>query len=145
LTQIYQINQVIQVIRVSSKDKSDLISDHWFADLTQIFRVNLSGHLICRVKFGALARNAELKARIVKLEDKQLQNEMVKNLLSVSQKIWSYILGKFQLGHSCQNYVNFLPIIMRSFLADLYLMWRNPWYWCVAKHLWENSQNFLTL
>ena len=32
------------------------------------------------------ARNAELKARIAKLEDKQLQNEMVKNLLSVSRK-----------------------------------------------------------
>ena len=30
------------------------------------------------------ARNAKLKARITKLEDKQLQNEMVKNLLSVS-------------------------------------------------------------
>ena len=29
---------------------------------------------------------AELKARIAKLENKQLQNEMVKNLLSVSQK-----------------------------------------------------------
>ena len=32
------------------------------------------------------AKNVELKARIVKLEDKQLQNEMVKNLLSVSRK-----------------------------------------------------------
>ena len=41
------------------------------------------------------AKNAELKARIAKLEDKQLQNEMVKNLLSVSQKTWSCILGKF--------------------------------------------------
>ena len=30
------------------------------------------------------ARNTELKARIAKLEDKQLQNEVVKNLLSVS-------------------------------------------------------------
>ncbi|PKK55684.1 hypothetical protein RhiirC2_764586 [Rhizophagus irregularis] len=38
-------------------------------------------------KFAEIeARNAELKARIVKLEDKQLQNEMIKNLLSVSQK-----------------------------------------------------------
>ena len=36
-------------------------------------------------KFAEIeARNAELKARIVKLEDKQLQNEMVKNLLSIS-------------------------------------------------------------
>jgi hypothetical protein len=35
-------------------------------------------------KFAKIeALNAELKARIVKLEDKQLQNEMVKNLLSV--------------------------------------------------------------
>ena len=32
------------------------------------------------------AENVELKARIAKLEDKQLQNEMVKNLLSVSRK-----------------------------------------------------------
>jgi hypothetical protein len=31
-----------------------------------------------------IAENFELKARIAKLEDKQLQNEMVKNLLSVS-------------------------------------------------------------
>jgi len=38
-------------------------------------------------KFAEIeARNAELKARIAKLEDKQLQNEMVKNLLSVSRK-----------------------------------------------------------
>jgi cell division protein FtsB len=29
------------------------------------------------------AENVELKARIAKLEDKQLQNEIVKNLLSV--------------------------------------------------------------
>ena len=33
-----------------------------------------------------MAENIELKARIAKLEDKQLQNEIVKNLLSVSQK-----------------------------------------------------------
>ena len=40
-----------------------------------------------RKKFAEIeARNAELKARIVKLEDKQLQNEIVKNLLSVSRK-----------------------------------------------------------
>ncbi|RGB31571.1 hypothetical protein C1646_763908 [Rhizophagus diaphanus] len=40
-----------------------------------------------RKKFAEIeARNAELKARIAKLEDKQLQNEMVKNLLSVSRK-----------------------------------------------------------
>ncbi len=32
------------------------------------------------------AENIEFKARIVKLEDKQSQNELVKNLLSVSQK-----------------------------------------------------------
>ena len=32
------------------------------------------------------AENLELKTRVAKLEDKQLQNEMVKNLLSVSQK-----------------------------------------------------------
>jgi cell division protein FtsB len=32
------------------------------------------------------AENTELKARIAKLEDKQLQNEIVKNLLSVSRK-----------------------------------------------------------
>ena len=41
----------------------------------------------CIAKFAEIeVRNAELKARIVKLEDKQLQNEMVKNLLSVSRK-----------------------------------------------------------
>ncbi|RGB23108.1 hypothetical protein C1646_775006 [Rhizophagus diaphanus] len=40
-----------------------------------------------RKKFAEIeVRNAELKARIAKLEDKQLQNEIVKNLLSVSQK-----------------------------------------------------------
>jgi hypothetical protein len=31
-----------------------------------------------------MAENIELKARIAKLEDKQLQNEIIKNLLSVS-------------------------------------------------------------
>ncbi|RGB26000.1 hypothetical protein C1646_771014 [Rhizophagus diaphanus] len=40
-----------------------------------------------RKKFAEIeAKNAELKARIAKLEDKQLQNEIVKNLLSVSRK-----------------------------------------------------------
>jgi cell division protein FtsB len=33
-----------------------------------------------------MAENVELKARIAKLEDKELQNEMVKNLLSISRK-----------------------------------------------------------
>ena len=33
------------------------------------------------------AENTELKARIAKLEDKQTQNELIKNLLSVSQKL----------------------------------------------------------
>ena len=38
-------------------------------------------------KFAEIkARNAELKTRIAKLENKQLQNEIVKNLLSVSRK-----------------------------------------------------------
>ena len=32
------------------------------------------------------AENVELKAKVVKLEDKQSQNELVKNLLSVPQK-----------------------------------------------------------
>ena len=32
------------------------------------------------------AENIELKARIAKLEDKQTQNELIKNLLSVPQK-----------------------------------------------------------
>ena len=32
------------------------------------------------------AENLELKARVVKLEDKQSQNELIKNLLSVSRK-----------------------------------------------------------
>ncbi len=32
------------------------------------------------------AESIELKARIVKLEDKQSQNELVKNLLSIPQK-----------------------------------------------------------
>ena len=32
------------------------------------------------------AENSELKARIAKLEDMQTQNELIKNLLSVSQK-----------------------------------------------------------
>jgi len=31
--------------------------------------------------------NTELKARIAKLEDKQIQNKLIKNLLSVSQKL----------------------------------------------------------
>jgi hypothetical protein len=56
LTQIYQINRVIQVIQVSSKNKSDPISDHWFADPTQIFWVNPSGHLIRQVKFRVLGK-----------------------------------------------------------------------------------------
>ena len=33
-----------------------------------------------------MAKNFELKTRVAKLEDKQLQNEIVKNLLSVSRK-----------------------------------------------------------
>ena len=32
------------------------------------------------------AENAELKARVAKLEDKQTQNELIKNLLSVLRK-----------------------------------------------------------
>jgi regulator of replication initiation timing len=32
------------------------------------------------------AENAKLRARIAKLEDKQTQNELIKNLLSVSRK-----------------------------------------------------------
>ena len=34
--------------------------------------------------------NTELKARIAKLEDKQTQNELIKNLLSVSQKLLTW-------------------------------------------------------
>ena len=38
-----------------------------------------------RKKFAEIeARNAELKVRIAKLEDKQTQNKLIKNLLSVS-------------------------------------------------------------
>ena len=33
------------------------------------------------------AENVELKAKVAKLEDKQSQNELIKNLLSLSQKI----------------------------------------------------------
>ena len=33
-----------------------------------------------------MAENIELKARVVKLEDKLSQNELIKNLLSVSRK-----------------------------------------------------------
>ena len=33
------------------------------------------------------AENVELKARVAKLEDKQSQNKLIKNLLSVSRKI----------------------------------------------------------
>ena len=33
-----------------------------------------------------MAKNFELKARVAKLEDKQSQNELIKNLLSVSRK-----------------------------------------------------------
>ena len=32
------------------------------------------------------AENTELKARVAKLEDKQTQNELIKNLLSVPRK-----------------------------------------------------------
>ena len=32
------------------------------------------------------ARNAELRERVTKLEEKQSQNEIVKNLLSISRK-----------------------------------------------------------
>ena len=38
-----------------------------------------------RKKFAEIeARNAEFKARIAKLEDNQTQNELIKNLMSVS-------------------------------------------------------------
>ena len=38
-----------------------------------------------RKKFAEIeARNAKLKTRIAKMKDKQTQNEIVKNLLSVS-------------------------------------------------------------
>ena len=51
-----------------------------------------------------MAENIELKARVAKLEDKLSQNELIKNLLSVSRKTWSCInLAKFQPGHPCQN------------------------------------------
>jgi cell division protein FtsB len=40
---------------------------------------------ICIAKLEA--KNDELKARIAKLEDKQLQNELIKNLLSVPRKM----------------------------------------------------------
>ena len=33
-----------------------------------------------------MAENFELKARVAKLEDKQIQNELIKNLLSVPRK-----------------------------------------------------------
>ena len=33
------------------------------------------------------AENVELKARVAKLEDKQSQNKLIKNLLSISRKI----------------------------------------------------------
>ena len=33
-----------------------------------------------------MAENIELKARVAKLEDKQSQNKLIKNLLSVSRK-----------------------------------------------------------
>ena len=36
------------------------------------------------------AKNTELKARIAKLEDMQTQNELIKNLLSVSQKLLTW-------------------------------------------------------
>ncbi|PKC54169.1 hypothetical protein RhiirA1_477834, partial [Rhizophagus irregularis] len=58
------------------------------------------------------AENLELKARIAKLEDKQLQNEMVKNLANFSQDI-------------LPNHVNFLPIrqlnqLPRSIKIDIW-------------------------
>ena len=37
------------------------------------------------------AENIELKARVAKLKDKQLQNKLVKNLLSILHKMWSCI------------------------------------------------------
>ena len=46
------------------------------------------------------AENIKLKARIMKLEDKKLQNEIVKNLLSVPRKMWSCI----NAGKSDQHY-----------------------------------------
>ena len=38
--------------------------------------------------------NTELKARIAKLEDKQTQNELIKNLLSVSQKLLTWLVTR---------------------------------------------------
>ncbi len=38
---------------------------------------------------------SELKTRIAKLEDKQTQNELIKNLMFIPQNMWPYFLGKF--------------------------------------------------
>ena len=49
--------------------------------------VNLLKQCIARLEIEndkIRAENIELKARIVKLEDKQTQNELIKNLLSAS-------------------------------------------------------------
>ena len=51
-----------------------------------IARLEVENDKIMAENNKIMAENFELKARVAKLEDKQSQNELIKNLLSVSQK-----------------------------------------------------------
>jgi hypothetical protein len=54
-----------------------------------IARFKVENNKIKAKKDKIRAENVELKARIAKLEDKQIQNELIKNLLFVLQKLLS--------------------------------------------------------
>ena len=62
---------------------------HYTSMQSEIDETNSLKICIARLKVEndkIMAENFELKARVAKLEDKQTQNELIKNLLSVSRK-----------------------------------------------------------
>jgi hypothetical protein len=63
----------------SKIDETDSLKIH-------IARLELENDKIRAENNKIITENFELKARVAKLEDKQSQNELIKNLLSVSRK-----------------------------------------------------------
>jgi len=51
-----------------------------------IIRLELENDKIKAKNNKIMAKNFELKIRVAKLKDKQLQNKLIKNLLSISRK-----------------------------------------------------------
>ena len=78
------MNIVILILHYASMlpeiDKTELLS-------SSIAKLSAENDIIKAENNKIKAENTELKAKIVKLEDKQTQNELIKNLLSVSQKL----------------------------------------------------------